>query len=97
MITKYFNTVVVKYNPLLAASKPARIFLANIPPAQRQQLTLTHRILEPNSTEPASITVTFKDGNTISVDPTSGSTVGIQDVFDRYSRKLKLKEDISDE
>lgn len=81
MITKYFTTVSVKFNPLVAAckfpyfslvrsivgnsrlttcpAKPARVFLANIPPQQRGSLKLSQKVLDSSSTEEPSITVTF--------------------------------------
>ncbi|VVT57630.1 mitochondrial 54S ribosomal protein mL53 [Magnusiomyces paraingens] len=98
MITKYFAKVSVSFNPLVAAAKPARVFLSNIPPKSRNaSIALTQKILAPSSTEPSVISVTFKDGNVISLDPTQNSTVEVAEAFDRYSRVLKLKDDISEE
>lgn len=39
----------------------------------------------------------LEDGNQISLDPTAGTTTEVAETFDRYSRILKLKQDVAED
>ncbi|KAK9472650.1 mitochondrial 54S ribosomal protein mL53 [Dipodascopsis tothii] len=94
MITKYFQKVEVRFNPFVKG-KTARVFLARIPPTVRQQIKVQSTVLPQDSTAPSLISVQFKDGKNIEVDPTTVSIVDVVEELDRHSRVLRLNEQIN--
>ncbi|CAN6629486.1 large ribosomal subunit protein mL53 [Trichomonascus vanleenenianus] len=96
MLTKYFSEVTVKFHPAVKSARLARIFLSSLPPKSRNEIKVTQKLL-PNESDKPEIKVVFKDGKTLSVDPsTVGNTHDMTQVFEQYSRSLKIKQDISD-
>lgn len=95
MITKYFTKVSVKFNPFAANSKPIRLFLARIPSQQRSGCAVDFKVLTKMSDTPQ-VKVTFKDKHVMDVNPETMSFADLQAHFNAHSRKLALKEAISD-
>ncbi|CUS20324.1 LAQU0S01e04082g1_1 [Lachancea quebecensis] len=95
MITKFFTKVSVKFNPFGKEAKSARLFLSAIPPAQRLSGTsIKNELLTGGSSKTPTVKVTFKDKTEMEVDPTNLTFKELGNYFDRYSRKLSLKESI---
>ncbi|CAK7893927.1 54S ribosomal protein L44, mitochondrial [[Candida] anglica] len=97
MITKYFTKVTVKFDPFAPSARPARLFLARIPPSLKGQCTVNHKILTATSpsTEKPTIEVTFKDKEVLKADPTKLDIKELIALFDSHSRKLVIKDSIT--
>lgn len=93
MITTYFKAVTLKIPPIGSSAKVGRLFLTGIPPKLRSQLDLKFKLLEPN--EKAELKVVFKDDTALEADINELSMKQVADVFDRYSRKLKIQDAIN--
>ncbi|OBA22442.1 hypothetical protein METBIDRAFT_40396 [Metschnikowia bicuspidata var. bicuspidata NRRL YB-4993] len=94
MITKYFTKVSVKFNPFSASAKPVRLFLARIPAQQKSGCSVDFKILE-NPADKALVKVTFKDKQSMEIDPKNLTFKDLSSHFDTHSRKLALKEALS--
>lgn len=94
MITKYFSKVVLRFNPTGAEAKTARLFLNAIPSTMRGQCATDLTLLPPGSPLAPIIKVTFKDKHALEVDPRTVLPAQAREVFERYSRLLKLKDSI---
>ncbi|ODQ65668.1 mitochondrial ribosomal protein l44 [Nadsonia fulvescens var. elongata DSM 6958] len=92
MITKYFTNINVAFNPFSPAARVARIFINNIPPKSRMGLKVKTTVL--SSEIGQEISVTFKDGHVIKIDPKASDIDNVMSKLDRHSRSLKIKEDI---
>lgn len=92
MITKYFASVKVKFDPFTASARPARLFLARIPSTTKIQCT----ILSQEDNDVPKIEVTFKDKYVMDACPASMNTVELASLFDSHSRKLALQDAIKD-
>ncbi|ODQ80842.1 hypothetical protein BABINDRAFT_161045 [Babjeviella inositovora NRRL Y-12698] len=79
---------------LTPVAKTARLFLNTLPSTTRGQCPVDFKILSASSAETPTIKVTFKDKNALECDPTAMSFSEAQEVFDRHSRQLKLKDDL---
>ncbi|KAK9447121.1 mitochondrial 54S ribosomal protein mL53 [Limtongia smithiae] len=91
MITKYITAAVVRFDPF-QKGKAGRIFLSLIPQSARNSIKLTTEVLTPNSAKGPIISVTFRDGRQVDVDPTKTSITDLVDELDRHSRHLLLEE-----
>uniref|UniRef100_A0A060T7Y0 Large ribosomal subunit protein mL53 n=1 Tax=Blastobotrys adeninivorans TaxID=409370 RepID=A0A060T7Y0_BLAAD len=97
MLTKYFAKVSVKFNPTHRSARLARMFLASIPPSARGDVQVSQKVLNEQSGDKPEISVTYKDGKNITLDPTTvKTTYDMVQAFDQYSRSLKIQDDISD-
>lgn len=98
MITKYFTKVSVKFNPFGPSARPARLLLSTIPLSMRGTCKIDFKVLTANS--PAKdkpiIEVTFKDKAVMKADPETMNFQEVSDLFDAHSRKLALKDAISE-
>ncbi|KAK9371175.1 hypothetical protein V1509DRAFT_6141 [Lipomyces kononenkoae] len=94
MMTKYFTSAIVRFDPL-SPRKTARIFLARIPPTTRHLMKIQTEFLGKSSTNMPLISVTFKDGKTIDLDPNKESIGDVIDQLDRHSRALHLQEQMN--
>lgn len=95
MITKYFTKVVVKFNPFGPEAKAARTMLSQIPPKIRAQCDVNLEVLTKKSKNKPIIEVTFKDKEVMKGDPTQMKMDDFTNMFDRHSRRLLFKEEIS--
>lgn len=96
MITKYFTKVNVKFNPFTIGAKPARLFLSRIPSSLKSQCTVDFKVLPENSKELPVVEVIFKDKHKMSVNPEEVSFIELSNYFNSHSRKLAIKDAISD-
>ncbi|KAK9238134.1 hypothetical protein V1525DRAFT_342393 [Lipomyces kononenkoae] len=94
MMTKYFTSAVVRFDPL-SKRKTARIFLARIPPTTRNLIKIQTEFLGKGSSHEPLISVTFRDGKTIDLDPSKESIGDVIDQLDRHSRALHLQEQMN--
>ncbi|KAK9484553.1 hypothetical protein V1527DRAFT_497460 [Lipomyces starkeyi] len=94
MITKYFTSAVVRFDPL-SQRKTARIFLARIPPTTRNLIKIRTEFLGKSPTDKPLISVTFRDGKTIELDPSKESIGDVIERLDRHSRALHLQEQMN--
>lgn len=94
MITKYFTKVSVRFNPFSASAKPVRLFLARIPAQLKSGCSVDFKILE-NPSDQAVVKVTYKDKQTMEVDPQNMTFKDLSLHFDTHSRKLALKDALS--
>ncbi|KAK6205060.1 mitochondrial 54S ribosomal protein YmL44 [Scheffersomyces amazonensis] len=92
MITKYFTNVSVKFDPFSKGGRSARLFLARVPHSAK----LETKVLTANSKDHQEISVTFKDKHIMKADPSKMKIDDLRDYFDSYSRKLVIKDAISD-
>lgn len=97
MITKYFTKVTVKFDPFAPSARPARLFLARIPPSLKGQCQVNYKVLTADSAaaEKPIIEVTFKDKHTLLADPATMGFTELSLHFDAHSRKLVLKDSIA--
>lgn len=97
MITKYFTKVTVKFDPFAPSARPARLFLARIPPSLKGQCQINHQVLTQSSpaSEKPIIEVTYKDKHILKADPAKMTYTELQQHFDAHSRKLVLKDSIA--
>jgi len=97
MITRFITEVNTKFNPFSTASRATRLFLAAIPPAARAQGMLINTTLLPRGTsEPASLSVKFKDGRELRLD---SEKLGIKDIMEeveRHSRALQKQASLNE-
>lgn len=98
MITKYFTKAIVKFDPFAVSAKPARLFLSRIPTSLKATCNVEHKVLTKDSpaSEKPVILVTFKDKHVMNADPETMTFKEIQEHFNSHSRKLAIKESISD-
>lgn len=98
MITKYFTRVSVKFDPFSASAKPTRLLLSTIPLSMRATCKIDFKVLTASSAakEKPLIEVTFKDKVVMNADPQTMSFQDITDHFNTHSRKLALKDAISE-
>lgn len=96
MITKYFTKVSVRFNPFNTGAKPARLFLSRIPSSMKGQCVVDYKVLTEQSKEPSLVEVMFKDKHVMKVDPDSMNFVELSNYFDGHSRKLAIKDAISE-
>ncbi|CAI5755894.1 unnamed protein product [Candida verbasci] len=89
MITKYFQSVNVKFNPFQSNNKASRLFLAKIPSTSK----IEYKVLNSSDSKPE-VKVTFKDKHSIIVDPTNMKLIDLEERFDSHSRKLAIKDAI---
>ncbi|KAJ8098331.1 hypothetical protein POJ06DRAFT_149568 [Lipomyces tetrasporus] len=94
MMTKYFTSAIVRFDPL-SRRKTARIFLARIPPTTRNLIKIRTEFLGRSSTNKPLISVTFRDGKTIELDPCKESIDDVIEQLDRHSRTLHLQEQMN--
>ncbi|CCF56632.1 hypothetical protein KAFR_0B03350 [Kazachstania africana CBS 2517] len=93
MITKYFNKVLVRFNPFGKEAKTSRLFLASIPPSQRLTGTkIQSEILNEGTDKEPLIRVIFKDKKEIEVNPSNLSFQELANAFESHSNKLRLRE-----
>ncbi len=59
MITKYFKTVSVRFDPFNLKHKSARVLLANIPPKLRASIKTKYEILPKDSKKEPEVVVSF--------------------------------------
>ncbi|KAK4170244.1 39S ribosomal protein L53/MRP-L53-domain-containing protein [Cladorrhinum sp. PSN259] len=97
MITSFITQVSTKFNPFSAASKPARLFLAFLPPNARSSggMTIQTQLLPRNSTEKPTLYVKFKDGKEMNLDPSALGIKSIVEEVDRHSRILQKAADLA--
>ncbi|GME84740.1 unnamed protein product [Ambrosiozyma monospora] len=95
MITKFFTNVVVKFNPFGPEAKAARSFLSQIPPSLRGLCPVSLELLNAQSKNKPIVQVTFKDKEVMKGDPSHLNIADFTNMFDKHSRKLQFKEDIS--
>ncbi|KAI6250332.1 54S ribosomal protein L44, mitochondrial [Erysiphe necator] len=94
MITKFLTEVKSVFNPFSVKAKPARLFLAFLPPSARRSMKIETKILPRESVEPSHLYLKFKDGLELNLKP---DTLGLQGIFeevDRHSRILLRKEEL---
>ncbi|KAH3686042.1 hypothetical protein WICPIJ_002982 [Wickerhamomyces pijperi] len=99
MITKYFTKVVIRFNPLAAEGKPARLFLSAIPPSLKGACVIDSKVLKANdTTEPVlkfnTNKLTTEDKKTLEIDPSKNNFGELAAFFDRHSRQLQVKDSI---
>lgn len=90
MITKYFSSVVVKFDPFASSARSTRLFLSRVPSSTKIKCT----ILTKNDASTPMIEVTYMDKVVLSANPAAMNIKGIADHFDSHSRKLVLKDAI---
>lgn len=98
MITKYFTKISVKFDPFKASARPARLFLSHIPASLKLTCTIDYKVLghkSPASEKPI-IKVTFKDKHVMEADPQTMTFAEVLSHFNAHSRKLALKDAISE-
>lgn len=95
MITKYFTKVAVKFDPFAASAKPVRLFLARIPAQLRSGCAVDFKVLTKKEDKPE-VKVTFKDKHVMEINPDKMTFQDLSAYFDTHSRKLALKQAISD-
>ncbi|GME74893.1 unnamed protein product [[Candida] boidinii] len=95
MITKYFTKVVVRFNPFGTEARAARNFLAQIPPTLRGTCAIEYEVLNSQSKNKPIVQVYFKDKEFMEADPTKLSLNDLNNLFDRHSRKLQFKDEVS--
>ncbi|QPG73594.1 hypothetical protein FOA43_000906 [Brettanomyces nanus] len=96
MITKYFTNVVVKFNPFGPEARAARSVLSEIPPKLRTQCKVDLEVLTKNSTNNPLVEVTFKDKTIMKGNPAQMTMEDFAHMFDRHSRQLQFKDDVSE-
>ncbi|KAK6459051.1 mitochondrial 54S ribosomal protein YmL44 [Scheffersomyces xylosifermentans] len=92
MITKYFANVAVKFDPFTTGGRAARLFLARVPSSAK----IEYKVLPKNSTIKPEIQVTFKDKFVMKADPSEMNINDLRDYFNTHSRKLAIKDAISE-
>lgn len=92
MITKYFATVTVKFNPFVASGRSARLFLSRVPSTSK----INCKVLTNNTTEVPLIEVTFKDKHVMKADPETMNISDLANYFNTHSRKLAIQDAIKD-
>ncbi|ODV61955.1 mitochondrial 54S ribosomal protein mL53 [Ascoidea rubescens DSM 1968] len=93
MITKYFQKVVVRFDPLGPGSKTARLFLALIPSLLKTSCAVSFQTLSHSQQQPL-VQITFKDKFVLEHDPSHFKFPELAALFDHHSRQLKIKESI---
>ncbi|CCE79842.1 Piso0_002933 [Millerozyma farinosa CBS 7064] len=96
MITKYFTSVSVKFNPFSQGAKTARLFLSRIPPSMKSTCKINYQVLDSKSKSTPLIEVTYKDKHKQNLDPESVTFKELTDKLDEHSRKLALQDAISE-
>lgn len=92
MITKYINSVKVKFNPFHNSGKASRLFLARMP----QLVKIDCKVLPNTSTEKPSIEVIFKDKHVIKANPETMKLNDLKELFNKHSRKLAIEDAIKE-
>lgn len=97
MITKYFTRVSVKFDPFASSAKSARLFLSRVPLGPGA-CKVDYKVLtaqSPAADKPI-VEVTFKDKFVMSADPAAMTFSELSAHFDAHSRKLAIRDAISD-
>ncbi|KAF3931682.1 hypothetical protein ABW19_dt0201766 [Dactylella cylindrospora] len=94
MITKFLTNVSVSFNPFSTLAKSARIFLSLLPPDARSTMKIQTKLLPRASEEAPRISVTFKDGKVMDLEPGKLSIKDLVEELDRHSRMLRKKEEL---
>ncbi|KAF6009350.1 hypothetical protein HII13_003426 [Brettanomyces bruxellensis] len=95
MITKYFTKIIVKFDPFGSEARTARTMLSLIPPKLRSTCDVNLEVLTKSSKNKPLIEVTFKDKTIMKGDPKKMGMDDFTHLFDRHSRALQFKEEIS--
>ncbi|CCU76803.1 unnamed protein product [Blumeria hordei] len=95
MITKFITEVKAVFNPFSPRAKPARLFLTFLPSNARQTMKIETKILPRTSKESCSLSLRFKDGKEMSLQPDVLGLQGMFDEVDRHSRILLRKEELN--
>ncbi|KAH7026514.1 39S ribosomal protein L53/MRP-L53-domain-containing protein [Microdochium trichocladiopsis] len=97
MITRFITEVNTKFNPFSAASRATRLFLSALPPQARAQgMVINTTLLPRGATDPASLSVKFKDGKELKLD---SEKLGIKDIIEeveRHSRSLQKQASLNE-
>lgn len=96
MIIKYFTKVTVRFHPFTPGAKPARLFLSRLPSAIKSQCVIDYKVLSGTTKEKPIIEVVFKDKHKMNIDPETANIVEVANHFDSHSRKLAIKDAISE-
>lgn len=92
MITKYFTSVKVRFDPFSPTARPARLFLSRLPAQTKVDL----KVLARDSTQEPYIEVTYKDKKTLQGDLHKMNIAELGDHFNAHSRKLAIDDAIKD-
>jgi large subunit ribosomal protein L53 len=92
MITKYFTSVKVRFDPFSPSSRPARLFLSRLPSHTKVDL----KVLPRDSTEEAFLEVTYKDKKVLKGDLNKMNIADLGQHFNSHSRKLAIEDAIKD-
>jgi len=95
MIPRFLTDITIKFNPFNPRSKPARIFLALLPPNARQTMKISVSQLPQHSTEKSVLGLKFKDGKEMKFDPETVKIKEVVDEVNRHSRALARQEELS--
>ncbi|KAK4240921.1 39S ribosomal protein L53/MRP-L53-domain-containing protein [Achaetomium macrosporum] len=97
MITRFITDVTTRFNPFSPRAKSARLFLSFLPPSARAQgMNINAQLLPRHSTEPSTLSVKFKDGKEMNLDPETMGIKSIIEEVDRHSRMLQKEADLAD-
>ncbi|RKF62753.1 54S ribosomal protein L44, mitochondrial [Erysiphe neolycopersici] len=94
MITKFLTEVKSTFNPFSVKAKPARLFLAFLPPNARKTMKIETKLLPKESTESSHLYLKFKDGLELDLKPDVLGLQGIFEEVDRHSRIMLRKEEL---
>jgi len=94
-LTRFLTSVTATFSPFHPTSRTARLFLSYLPPTAHSSVAVKTTLLPKSSTQPATLSLTFKDGKVMDFDL---EKVRIREVLDevrRHGRGLGRKEELS--
>lgn len=96
-MNRFVTEVRTKFNPFSPSARPARLFLAYLPPdARASGMSITTTLLPKASTEPPLLQVKFKDGKELNLESEKLGIKGILEEIDRHCRVLQKQADLSE-
>ena len=94
-LTRFLTSITTTFSPFQPTSRTARLFLSYLPPSAHSSVAVKTTLLPRTSTQPATLSLTFKDGKVLDFDL---EKAGIREVLEevrRHGRGLGRKEELS--
>jgi large subunit ribosomal protein L53 len=92
MITKYFASVKVRFDPFAPSARPARLFLSRLPSG----IKIDFKVLPKQTTEKPFVEVTFRDKFVLQGNLDSMNISDLAAHFNSHSRKLQIQDAIKE-
>jgi len=96
MITRYFTSTTISFNPFVRGGRTARIFASLLPPdARATGVKVTTTVLPRDSKVGGRVEVVFKDGKEVKLDTTKMTIADVVEQMDRHSRGLERADELA--